>query len=59
MPRLLREVRGVVGERRVTIVFDRGGWSQQLFAAMIKDGFDVLTTLPQNAQSCSPPNASI
>lgn len=43
MPRLLREVRDVVGERRVTIVFDRGGWSPQLFAAMINDGFDVLT----------------
>jgi transposase len=43
MPRLLREVRDVVGERKVTIVFDRGGWSPQLFAAMIKDGFDVLT----------------
>jgi len=43
MPRLLREVRDVVGERKVTIVFDRGGWSPQLFASMIKDGFDVLT----------------
>src|SRR5262249_6254114 len=43
MPRLLREVREVVGERRVTIVFDRGGWSPKLFAAMIQDGFDVLT----------------
>jgi len=43
MPRLLREVRELVGERKVTIVFDRGGWSPQLFAAMIKDGFDVLT----------------
>jgi hypothetical protein len=43
MPRLLREVREVAGERRVTIVFDRGGWSPKLFAAMIKDGFDVLT----------------
>jgi len=43
MPRLLREVRDVVGQRKVTIVFDRGGWSPQLFAAMIKDGFDVLT----------------
>src|SRR5262245_33805414 len=43
MPRLLREVREVVGERRVTIVFDRGGWSPQLFAEMIKNGFDVLT----------------
>jgi transposase len=43
MPRLLREVREVVGKRRVTIVFDRGGWSPKLFAAMIKSGFDVLT----------------
>ena len=43
MPRLLREVREVVGERRVTIVFDRGGWSPKLFAAMINSGFDVLT----------------
>jgi hypothetical protein len=33
----------VVGERRVTIVFDRGGWSPKLFAQMIGDGFDVLT----------------
>jgi transposase len=43
LPRLLREVRDVVGERRVTIVFDRGGWSPKLFSAMIKDGFDLLT----------------
>jgi transposase len=43
MPRLLGEVRRVVGERKVTIVFDRGGFSPKLFATMIKDGFDVLT----------------
>src|ERR1700747_1669062 len=43
MPRLLCEVREVVGKRRVTIVFDRGGWSPKLFATMIKSGFDVLT----------------
>ena len=43
MPRLLREVREAVGERKVTIVFDRGGWSPKLFAMMIKNGFDVLT----------------
>ena len=43
MPRLLQEVREMVGERRVTIVYDRGGWSPQLFTAMIKHGFDVLT----------------
>jgi len=42
-PRLLGEVRDVVGERRVTIVFDRGGWSPKLFETMIKGGFDVLT----------------
>jgi transposase len=42
-PRLLQEVRGVVGERRVTIVFDRGGWSPKLFRQMIEDGFDILT----------------
>jgi len=43
LPRLLGEVRDLVGERRVTIVFDRGGWSPKLFGTMIKDGFDVLT----------------
>jgi hypothetical protein len=43
LPGVLREVREVVGERRVTIVFDRGGWSPKLFATMINDGFDVLT----------------
>jgi hypothetical protein len=43
LPRILREVRDLVGERRVTIVFDRGGWSPKLFATIIKDGFDLLT----------------
>jgi transposase len=43
LPRLLGEVRDVVGERRVTIVFDRGGWSPKLFGTIIKDGFDLIT----------------
>jgi transposase len=43
LPRLLGEVREVVGERRVTIVFDRGGWSPKLFGTIIKDGFDLIT----------------
>jgi transposase len=43
LPRILREVRELVGERRVTIVFDRGGWSPKLFGTMIKDGFDLIT----------------
>jgi len=43
LPRLLGEVRRLVGEQRVTVVFDRGGWSPKLFSRMIRDGFDVLT----------------
>src|SRR5487761_2060093 len=42
-PSLLREVRAVLGERRATIVFDRGGWSPKLFRTMIQEGFDILT----------------
>ena len=42
-PDLLREVRATVGQRQVTIVFDRGGWSPKLFRNMIAQGFDLLT----------------
>jgi len=42
-PHLLREVRAAIGERKVTIVFDRGGWSPKLFRSMIEQGFDILT----------------
>ena len=42
-PNLLKEVRAVLGVRRATIVFDRGGWSPKLFRTMIQDGFDILT----------------
>jgi prepilin-type processing-associated H-X9-DG protein len=43
LPPLLAEVRRVVGERRVTIVFDRGGWSPKLFQSILEGGFDILT----------------
>ncbi len=43
LPRLLAEVRALVGKRRVTVVFDRGGWSPILFQKLIADGFDFLT----------------
>jgi len=43
LPPVLEEVRTLVGERRVTIVFDRGGFSPKLFLKLIGDGFDVLT----------------
>jgi transposase len=43
LPKLVDEVRRLVGKRRVTVVFDRGGWSPALFATLIAAGFDVLT----------------
>jgi transposase len=43
LPGLLRDVRALVGERRVTVVFDRGGWSPKLFADLLRQGFDFLT----------------
>jgi len=43
LPPLLAEIRALIGQRRVTIVFDRGGWSPKLFADIIALGFDILT----------------
>ena len=43
LPVVLDEVRMLVGERRITIVFDRGGWSPRLFQSLVSEGFDVLT----------------
>ena len=43
MPSILAEVRTLVPGRRVTVVFDRGGFSPKLFASMYESGFDVLT----------------
>ena len=44
LPPVLDEIREFVGdERRVTVVFDRGGWSPKLFKKMVAAGFDVLT----------------
>jgi transposase len=42
--RLLPQLRQVVGGgRRVTVCFDRGGWSPALFSDITAAGFDVLT----------------
>ena len=42
--RLLPALRGIVGQgRRVTVCFDRGGWSPALFADITAARFDVLT----------------
>jgi hypothetical protein len=41
---LLPQLRQVVGDgRRVTVCFDRGGWSPALFADITGAGFDLLT----------------
>jgi hypothetical protein len=43
LPPVLEQVRALVGDRRVTVVFDRGGYSPKLFKQMIEAGFDILT----------------
>ena len=41
---ILEQVRNLIGpRRRVTIVFDRGGWSPKLFQKLLAMGFDILT----------------
>jgi hypothetical protein len=40
---ILPEVRRLVGERRVTVCFDREGWSPKFFQECHTHGFDVLT----------------
>jgi len=43
LPKILQEARALVGKRRITVVFDRGGWSPKLFADIVAAGFDLLT----------------
>jgi len=43
MKPVIEEVKLVVGDRRPMIVFDRGGWSKELFRMLMAEGFDLLT----------------
>ena len=43
LPVVLEEARALLGGRRLTIVFDRGGWSPKLFAELLEQGFELLT----------------
>jgi hypothetical protein len=43
LPAVLAHVRQVVGERRLTVVFDRGGYSPKLFTQILAQGFHLLT----------------
>jgi prepilin-type processing-associated H-X9-DG protein len=40
---VLAEVKPLLGDRRLTVVFDRGGWSPKLFKELIGRRFDFLT----------------
>jgi len=41
---ILQQVRNLLGtKRRLTVVFDRGGWSPKLFISILDMGFDILT----------------
>lgn len=41
---VLAEARALAGdERRMTVIFDRGGFSPQLFVGLIRKGFDLIT----------------
>jgi hypothetical protein len=43
VPGLLERIRRLVGRRRLTVVFDRGGFSPKLFQQVLAAGFDLLT----------------
>ncbi len=43
LPAILDQLRELLGKRRVTVVFDRGGFSPKLFQQILAAGFDLLT----------------
>ena len=43
LPGILAQVRALVGKRRVTVTFDRGGYSPKLFLRILDANFDLLT----------------
>src|SRR5207249_11970941 len=43
LPGILQQVRRLLGKRRVTVVFDRGGYSPKLFQQILAADFDLLT----------------
>ena len=60
--RLLPEIRGLVGQRPVTFVFDRAGYSPKLFQEILAAGFDLLTyrkgRYPRIGQRCFTPHTT-
>jgi transposase len=43
LPGILAQVRALVGQRRLSVVFDRGGYSPKLFQQILAANFDLLT----------------
>ncbi len=43
MPKIVASIREVVGERRFTVIFDRGGFDGKLFAWLHQEGIDFIT----------------
>ena len=43
LPGILAQIRALVGPRRLTVVFDRGGYSPKLLLQIVAAGFDLLT----------------
>jgi len=43
LPGILEQIRALVGQRRLAVVFDRGGFSPKLFQHLLAAGFDLLT----------------
>jgi transposase len=43
LPGILAQVRALLGKRRVTVAFDRGGYSPKLFIQILAADFDLLT----------------
>lgn len=43
LPEVLERARAAVGQRRLTVVFDRGGYSPGLFGRIMAAGFDFIT----------------
>ena len=43
LPRVVKQARELSGRRDLTVLFDRGGWSAELFAALVQDGVHIVT----------------
>jgi hypothetical protein len=43
LPAVIAAIRRVVGDRRFTVIFDRGGYDGQLFTWLVEQGLDFIT----------------